>query len=238
MKNRIYICLITLGLFIDYSSAQSIKQDCGMYLLYLKNIQDSTLATGIYKIGYNFMYEDDWRFKNYRVEYKQHVNDIEIEQPAVFSKRKVKTHYIYSTSSVIAEDKPKYIGFARKLDGTNEKFKINPLPIALKENIIRIYDSKHLNNDSTFYPGLTLKIDYCSDTSICKDPYNRYAEDPKIGLVVNNELVAVTSYIIRFKPYRAKNIEIYLEFYFPHKTVEEVEKIKKVLFRQTLYIDR
>lgn len=236
MKIIIFICLIILGLFVEYSSAQSNYPDCGIYLLYSQNIEDSTLATGIYKVSSNFLDYDEWLNKDYRVEYKQHDNEIEIEKPTILSKRKVKTHYIYSSSSVIAEDKPMYSGFVKKLIGTNEKYKINPRPIALKENVIRIYDSKHLNRDSTFYRGLTLKIDYCSDTSICKNPYNSCAEDPKIGLVINNQLVAVTSYYIRYNPYRANYVEKYLVFHFPNKTVVEVEKIKKVLFRQTLYI--
>jgi hypothetical protein len=114
-------------------------------------------------------------------------------------------------------------------------FQINPFPIALKENVIRIYDFKKIEVDSLINLGLTFKLDFCNDTGIFVNYYSDSEKHSTIGLVINNKLISVTNiYIKEELNYTKRQFQRFLVFTFPKQTQVKVESYKRAFFNQTL----
>jgi hypothetical protein len=230
MKIKYGINLFIMGfLFNNNTIAQSYKYESEIYKAYIKNLQDSALVTGFYKVTLKYLTEEDY---NYHIEYKQNIKDIEVKKDFLIFKRKIKIHYVYSTSNIVAKEKKSY---NRYLPGTHLAYQINPFPIALKENIIRIYDYKKIEPDSSFNAGLIFKLNFCVDTGLCMNNELNHKERSQIGLVINNQLISVSDIYIKEKlNYSGSLYEQYLVFIFPKQIANKIEYYKKELFRQTL----
>lgn len=231
MRTKCCIGLFVTGLLCHYSFAQSNLPDRGVYVSYVKNIRDSTLVTGFYNVTSKY-YQEPYDF-NHHVEYKQHIEDIPFKNPGIFSK-KATAHYVHSSYSIVAEEK---FGFIRNLKGTDRVYQVNPFPVSAKDNIIRVYDFKNYERDSTFDIGLTIKLNFCIDSNLCANRDMDIEKCPLTGLVINNELVAVSrTYYKNEAPNKSSSyVERYFVFVFPKQTEEQVESYKKQLFQQTLY---
>jgi len=236
MKIQIGICLLMLGFFMVPAKAQNSIQEGEICISYLKNLRDTNLVNGIFKVTPCLM-DENYSDKNYRAEYTQHIDDVEIESYFLLFKRKEKAHYVHSSSKLIEEENPIRKKFERKLKGTDNLYLVNPYPISLKNHVIRIYNFKQYNRDSTFSNGLTLKLDFCSDSANCVNAQNKN-KYPEFGLIINNQLIATTSIFINEKTsYSDAYNKKYMAFIFKDQSLEDIEKYKLMLFNQTLYFN-
>jgi hypothetical protein len=230
MSGKISFVLLLFILLLNSAFAQVGKNEIEIYNAYLNNVKDSCLATGFYKISLKSLYiYEDYKFN---IEYNQKIKDVEVEKHFMFFKHKVKYHHVHSESYTDKKIKDKFI---YNLIGTNVYYQINPFPIALKNNIIRIYDCSIKSYDSTYSSlGLTLKLDFCADFSVL-NRYNTYNSD-LVGLVVDNQLIFIADNYFKEETIdHNKRFDRYFVLCIPKNNSNNIDYYKKILYKQTLF---
>jgi hypothetical protein len=234
---KIWICVIIAFFILSVESlhAQKFEQIVEKSLFSMENPNDSVLKTGIYFLRRNFEFDFSlWDSKNFTVEYTQVEEDINLKKKVLFFNRTKKAKYIYSTFNIKGANfyYTWLSKFARKgkiLGRKEEEFLINPVPIATKENIMRIYDCKSYNADSTIvYPGLVIKFNNRTD-SLTQVVLKTLGNHKYLGLVVDNKLVAFS-----FRHWFIEENTFFLTLIFYDTSAEEMEYYRNILFKQTL----
>jgi hypothetical protein len=233
MKLRICIAIFVASICSIHAFTQEAVQEKFVYNTYYGNIRDTTLSTGIYYIGSTYVSDEDYK---YHVEYTQEQKDIETVRNFLLFRKRIPMHYIHSKGEIVSERK---VDFIREMKDEWDTYRVDPLPLAAKENIIRVYDYSHIEYDSTITHGLTFKLSYCNDTSFKKLGRSPRRRDTEAGLIINDKLISAALAYFNEYPH-GKNVpkDKYMVFLFPEYTKEEVDKIKQHLFHQTLILKK
>ena len=219
-----FIVSIVLILCCNNLFAQGTDNFDDKFLSAFNNIDfanTKSLTSGIYLISVS-----DKEFSC--VEYANISDTVELERNFLFFKMKSIANYITTKSTIY------YGGRFLRRYMHNSIYLVCPKPIALKKNIIRIYDciDKNPNNSSGSINGLMFKIiNY--DDSLFKKKKKINKEFSCLGLVINNELVAI-NHDDYFELKENDTKICYLTFYFYENSDCVIEDTKHELFQQTL----
>jgi hypothetical protein len=195
MRTKYYLLVLVFLMVMDLSKAQNNRLEYSIDHAFRINLHDSSLITGFYFLTPYDIYEYQ---RTYRAEYTQHADDIMIKRPVQTKGRRIKGHYVYSTTKIVDATNPMADKFVRQIKNDGELYLVNPLPIATQENIIRVYNYNNFSNDSlNSLSGLTFKLNYCTDSLLCANNINDQRSCPVIGLIINNQLVALTQVYIK-----------------------------------------
>jgi hypothetical protein len=225
----LYITFILIAVFHQKAASQNEVFEYYLLKAALNNTHTSVLSDGFYVVKPVYRYDT-----KYKVSRTQHTDTIILEKKFLFFKKKIKAFHVYSTDKVTEYDS--IYPMDRLLAKTEHNFEVDPYPVALKKNIIRVYESQIENRDSTITEGLTFKLNYFDDSLLCETPYNN--DCPLIGLIQNNQLTEVTEYYEYGKSrrsYRNKKRQ-YITFFFTHYSNKEAEELIEKLKIQPLII--
>lgn len=210
------IILIVLWFNLIESAAQKYNAEGETALAYVRNLRDTTLATGFYKISPMFN-EEDW---TYKVRYTQ-------TQKVVNVKRRFRKsepmRYIYSTSRSETDTGKNFI---RKYSNFDRDFKVDPLPVAVRQNVVKVDTFRIKNSDSTFFFRVNVHLNFIEDSTLCTNGENK-KKCPLIGMVVNNQLIEITN--VYHKQHNGLFYIRYLEFEFYKTDIQQIEKFIKAI---------
>ena len=208
------LLLMALLLNLLECAAQKYNAESEVALSYLHNMRDTTLATGFYKI-YTLYNDEDW---SYKVSYKQTQKVVDVKRRFLLFQKSEPMRYVYSTAKAEVDTGKNFIRTFRKID---REFKVDPLPVAARQNIVRADTFRIKSSDSTFYYRVNVYVNFIDDSSLCVVGENRN-KCPLIGMIINNQLVAVTNEY--YKQYNGAFYRRYLVFEFHKENVSQVKK--------------
>ena len=229
-KIRNYFLIVFFLLFVENLYAQRFEQIIGKSRFSMENPNDSVLKTGFYLMGWSYPDFRFWDNRSFKVEYTQIEKDVNLKQKVLFFNRTKKAKHIRSTYKIRDLDKEWITKFIRKLNYQNSarEFVVNPMPFATKENIMRIYDGRVYNADSTIVnPALIIKLNNVVDSLTQTIFENREKKIP-VGLIINNELV-----VSSVEYWTSKNY-FFMSFVFYDTHAENIEYYKSIILNQTL----
>ena len=223
---KLYIIFILFYGAVETINAQNELLEYYLLKTSVNNRQTMSLADGFYPV------KTVYRETRYKSERKRYVDTTQTYTGFGFFKKEVKTYHVYSENKV--EPDTAFYPFDRLHTNTKRYYNVDPYPVALRKNILRVYESEVNEYDSILTEGLTFKLNHWQDSLLCKKTSNRDCFE--IGLIINNQLVEITQIELYGKtraPGNQKNYH-YITFFFRHKTQEEIDALKEKLLINSL----
>jgi hypothetical protein len=207
-----------LGIIITILLFNSIELDAQKYnaesepaIIYVRNLRDTALSTGFYKINPMFN-EEDW---TYKVRYTQTQKVVDVKRRFLVFGKSEPMRYIHSTVKREVDPAKNFIREFRELE-----YKVDPLPLAVRQNVVKADTFKIKTSDSTFYYRIHFHLNFIDDTSLCinGEPIKKC---PLVGLVINNQLIAIAE--LYNKQFNGTFYRRYLVFQLYKKTQQQLE---------------
>ncbi len=196
------------------SVAQKYNAESEPALVYIRNLRDTTLATGFYRI-YPMFNEEDW---TYKVRYTQTQKVVDVKRRFPIFRKSQPMRYIYSTAGSEVDSGK---NFVRKYGKFDHDFKVDPLPVAVRQNVVKADTFRIKINDSTFFYRVNVHLNFIADSTLCINGENK-KKCLLVGMIINNQLVEITN--VYYKQYNGSFYRKYLVFEFYKKNVQQIEK--------------
>jgi hypothetical protein len=116
--------------------------------------------------------------------------------------------------------------FIRNFGRFNLEYKIDPLPIAVLQNVINTDTLKIKSTDNSINYRVNIYFNFIEDNSLCINGDNK-KRCPMVGMVVNNQLIGIAT--MYNKSYYGSDYERFLVFEFSEEKVDLLEKYLKAI---------